>query len=250
MVDKFDHNFDKLSRYEEASLEDKLSKREHNDPDLHLIGESLSEPQNDPQPVGTASIGESPFPAREDHSHEGLFELTFSGNPSNIGYSNSAGSSEYPAKTDHVHNTPNGHVIRVENFHDSSGATINSGTSSTAFTTYATKGAVTTPSTQTDVHVLGNLGCVGYLGANSIRSAGVKLQYKIDAGSWTDFPINPVGRYSPVDNDQYFSLPVIGVLSNVSASSSLDIRVQVKAFATALAYTVNYSSMHVTYEKG
>lgn len=49
-----------------------LLRNEHEDPDLHLIGQGLPAPSNaEAQNIGRAtSVGDSPFPARADHTHD------------------------------------------------------------------------------------------------------------------------------------------------------------------------------------
>jgi len=55
--------------YNNSSFNDVVKGLTHEDPDRHLIGESLPAPKSPPLSGGAAAVGESPFPARADHVH-------------------------------------------------------------------------------------------------------------------------------------------------------------------------------------
>lgn len=55
---------------------DSLTKWQHQEQDLHFIGESIGAPQSVYSNAQVASVGSSVFPAREDHQHDNLGAVT------------------------------------------------------------------------------------------------------------------------------------------------------------------------------
>jgi len=103
--------FNKYQEYQsetEKQFTPALRTSNHEDPDIHLIGESVPAPSLLSSVTGTPAIGSSPIPAREDHTH-GLdasaipFSLSATGVSSTV---SAAGSADTVSRGDHAHALP------------------------------------------------------------------------------------------------------------------------------------------------
>lgn len=70
-----------------------LLRAEHEDPSIHLIGETLPKPGDSEATYAgrLTSVGASPYPARADHSHDSFLDYTHVGYPSGGSKSCAAG---------------------------------------------------------------------------------------------------------------------------------------------------------------